>query len=81
MNVTSVHEINLAHLDRARPAQPGDRVRVHLGASTWHITSADAWRIRSLVYGAAHVQLVGGTSPLRDWIATVIADTREADTR
>ncbi len=78
MNVSSVHEIRLLKLDHARPVQPGDQVRVHLG-DTWHVSSADAWTIRRLVHGARHVHLVGSTQAVRTWLQSVIEATAEAD--
>ncbi len=76
--VSTVHEIRLARLDHARPVQPGDSVRVVLGDTTT-MSSADAWKIRGLVYRAASVQLVGATPAVREWLRSVVEATGEAN--
>jgi len=79
VNVSTAHRIRLQHLDRERPVQPGDSVVVDLGHAT-DVTGQQAWRIRSLVAGAASVQLRGSTGPVRDWVASVLVDNPDVTT-
>jgi len=77
VNVTVAHRIRLRRLDQERPVQPGDLVLVDLGHAH-DVTTAQMWRLRALVTGAARVELHGSTRKLRDQIADFLH--RNADT-
>lgn len=76
MIISSVHVIRLSDLHDQWHAPMGGRVRVDLG-DTDDVSTEEIWRIRSLIYGASHVQ-VEGSQPSMCRLVTSLLDENEA---
>lgn len=71
--IVAAHRVDVARLDRDRPAPPGSLVVVDL-RDRHDVTLPEAWQIRGLAIDADHVTVVGGTDRTRAWLVEFLAE-------